>query len=161
MASIPAQPPAAQTRSPAPAGERPGGYLLAVAAAVAAVLGTISAVNFYMDPLWYFSGNPLPGGVNYVLDERTTKPTRLARLADKPDCLLFGTSSGSLMNHANQVAQARCFNLAISKGHSDEFVKLADWADAMGIRPRTVIFELDAVSMMHTVSLKALPEFVV
>jgi hypothetical protein len=137
-----------------------GRYLLLLFGTVLAVLGSMVLISMIVDPLWYFSGNTLTGK-NFVLDERTSKPTRLARLARKPDCLLFGTSSGSLMNDADRIAGGNCYNLAISKGHADEFIAFADWAKSQGIHPRTVIFEIDAISLMATKPSVTLPDFVV
>ena len=137
-----------------------GRYLVILFGVVLATLGTMLVINLVVDPLWYFKGNRL-SGMNFVLDERTSKPTRLARLKTKPDCLLFGTSSGSLMNDADRIAGGNCFNLAISKGHSDEFVSFANWAKSQDINPRTVIFEVDAISLMATRPSALLPDFVV
>lgn len=163
MASTPASPapaaPADPRHPPLPADLPAGRYLAIAAGAVAAALGSMLAVNLVADPLWYFSGSTLTGK-NFVLDERYSKPTRLDRLADKPACLLFGTSSGSLMNEARDIAGTPCFNLAFSRGHADEFAHVADWAAARGFQPQTVVLEIDAVSLMHNAPTAYMPEFV-
>ena len=159
MASTPA--PAAAAASPAPADtDLPAGrYLAITAGAVALALGSMLAINLVADPQWYFGGSVLTGK-NFVLDERASKPTRLDRLGTRPGCLLFGTSSGSLMNEARAIAGTPCFNLAFSRGHADEFSHVADWAAARGFQPRTVVLEIDAVSLMHNAPTSYMPEFV-
>ncbi len=159
MASTTASAIPAAPQDKAASGESAGRYLAVAAGAAAAALGSMMAINLVADPLWYFGGSTLTGK-NFVLDERASKPTRLDRLDYKPDCLLFGTSSGSLMNEAQQIAGTRCFNLAFSRGHADEFQHVAEWAAARGFKPRTVVLEIDAVSLMHNAPTSYMPEFV-
>lgn len=160
MASTPA-PAAASGSAPdqTPQDLPAGRYLAITAGAIAAALGTMLAINLVADPQWYFGGSVLTGK-NFVLDERASKPTRLDRLDYKPACLLFGTSSGSLMNEARDIAGTPCFNLAFSRGHADEFQHVAEWAAARGFKPDTVVLEIDAVSLMPNAPTSYMPEFV-
>ena len=71
-------------------------YLGWLAATAGLIVAACFVVNCLVDPLWYLKGNVLTG-VNYPFNERLATVIRfLPRLGDY-DCVIFGTSRGSLL----------------------------------------------------------------
>lgn len=122
-------------------------YLRWTAATALLLLAIVFAVNAVIDPLWHFRGNLLTG-VNPHFNERQSKINLLRRHATDYDCVIFGSSRGTLMP-GDAFAPHRCFNLAFASGQVEEFIAYADYLATIGVRPRLVVVGVDGFNFMR------------
>ncbi len=143
-----------------PQGERPRHvrYLLAAAATLLVLAGSVLTVNVLVDPLWFGAGNKLTGK-NFAFNERHAKLNLFWQDPDRYDCLILGSSRTTLLD-ARQISQATCFNFSFSGGLVGEFVALGRYLARAGIRPRLVITGVDAMSFQRQARMEDLPDFV-
>ena len=71
-------------------------YLGWLAATAGLIVAACFVVNCLVDPLWYLKGNVLTG-VNYPFNERLATVIRFLPRLKEYDCVIFGTSRGSLL----------------------------------------------------------------
>jgi hypothetical protein len=133
-------------------------YLSAAAAVfILSCLG-VFALNAMVDPLWYLGGNVLAPR-NFIFDERLAKTNLL--LADGPktyDCVLFGNSRTILMD-VSRMQGYNCFNYSFSGGRVKEYVAFAKYAKHIGLNPRLVIVNSDALNFSDDGG-EGIPDFV-
>ena len=109
-------------------------YLGWLAVTVGLIVGACFVFNCLVDPLWYLKGNVLTG-VNYPFNERLATVIRfLPRLGDY-DCVIFGTSRGSLLPE-EKIDGYRCYNLSVSDGQASEYLLYAKYLREHGFAPR-------------------------
>ena len=74
------------------------------------LLGSVAAINWAIDPLWYGNGNIL-NGKNFTFNERITKTNLFLRTNEKVnyDCIILGSSRVTALRPSNFVNQ-QCFN---------------------------------------------------
>jgi hypothetical protein len=133
-------------------------YVAVVFATGAAILASMLAVNLLVDPLWYLNGNVLTG-MNFQYNERHSKAYRFLRDPDRYDCLIFGSSTGSLLNE-NKINGYDCFNFSFSHATAKEYVTYARFARRHLKQVRLVIVSADAYSLLDKEIADRSPGFV-
>ena len=124
-----------------------GRYLVGLLATVAAIAGAVLTVNLLVDPLWYLHGNVI-SGMNYQYNERHSKAFRFMKDPDQYDCIILGSSTGSLLNE-NKIAGYNCFNFSFSHGNISEYVSYAKFARRFTRNIRLVIVSVDAYNLLN------------
>lgn len=120
-----------------------GNYLQIYSIVSSAIILSIGAINYTIDPLWYGKGNQL-NGINITFNERLTKTNLyLNNGKKKHDCLIFGSSRTTLLN-TYSLKKNNCFNYAFSAGTIEEFVKYAEYVKERGANPKKVYIGVDA-----------------
>jgi len=122
-------------------------YMALTALSAAAVCAIAFAVNAVVDPLWHFGGNRF-SGVNPHFNERLSKINLLKRRMADYDCVIFGSSRGTLMP-GDAFAPHRCFNLSFASGQIEEFVAYADYLRHLGMRPKLVVVGVDGFNFLR------------
>jgi hypothetical protein len=122
-------------------------YLRWCALSALLVCAVAFAINAVVDPLWHFAGN-LVTGVNPHFNERQSKINLLRRHAGDYDCVIFGSSRGTLMP-GDAFAPHRCFNLAFASGQIEEFNAYADYLKHIGVHPSLVVVGVDGFNFMR------------
>ncbi|NJL10693.1 MAG: hypothetical protein HC908_12365, partial [Calothrix sp. SM1_7_51] len=93
-------------------------------AVVTLLIGSVSAVNWLVDPLWYGAGNRLTGK-NFAFNERVSKTNLFLRNKHKNyDCLILGSSRVIALNASNFQGKT-CFNYSIKGGEVPDFIGVA------------------------------------
>lgn len=122
-------------------------YLVWTATAAVLVCGLAFAFNALVDPLWHFGGNRLTGE-NPHFNERLSKVNLLRRDPAHYDCIIFGSSRGTLMP-GDAFAPYRCFNLSFASGQIEEFIAYADYLAVLGVQPKLVVVGVDGFNFMR------------
>lgn len=134
-------------------------YVITVFATVILIASTVFAINVLVDPLWYFKGNVI-SGVNYQYNERHSKAYLLLKHPKNYDCLIFGSSTGSLINE-NKIAGHQCFNFSFSYGNAREFATYAQFARRHLKNVRLVVVSVDPYTLIDRELEDRSPPFVV
>lgn len=134
-------------------------YTLLLGAVTAAVALATIGLNSLVDPLWFGKGNRLTGE-NYIFNERIAKLNLLLQDPEAYDCLIFGSSRVTLLDHT-QVKGYRCFNLSFSAGKIADFLAYARYLADRGLRPELVIVGIDDFNFLrHAEDPMQVPDFV-
>lgn len=134
-------------------------YLIQVAVIVATACAPVLVFNIIIDPLWHFGGNQLTG-VNYSIDERTSKINLFLKNQNKYNCIIFGSSRTTLLQ-ARDLDNWRCFNLAFSSGKIEEFIAFAHYLRALDFSPELVVIGIDGFNFISDKADKPdIPEFI-
>jgi hypothetical protein len=113
------------------------------------LLGTVAAINWSIDPLWYSHGNILTGK-NFAFNERITKTNLFLRTKDKEkyDCIIFG-SSRVIALRASEFTGNNSFNYALKGGEIPDFVSYANFIQEQGINPKIVYIGVDGLNFVE------------
>lgn len=113
------------------------------------LLGTVAAINWSIDPLWYSHGNILTGK-NFAFNERITKTNLFLRTKDKEkyDCVILG-SSRVIALRASEFTGNNCFNYALKGGEIPDFVNYAKFLQEQGINPKIVYIGVDGLNFVE------------
>jgi hypothetical protein len=131
------------------------GWLVATAGLIVAACFVF---NCLVDPLWYLRGNVLTG-VNYPFNERLATVIRfLPRLGDY-DCVIFGTSRGSLLPE-EKIDGYRCYNLSVSDGQASEYLLYAKYLKEHGFAPRLIIVDVKRAEFIGPEQAVEVPDFI-
>lgn len=134
------------------------GYLAALAATIVVCAIAVFAVNFAVDPMWYFGGNKI-GSVNYAFNERLSKANLFLAEKEKYDCVIFGDSRVTLLPQ-DEIDGHRCFNFAFSAGKAEEAVAYARYLANRGFKPDLVIIGVPAAAFRERIGGTDIPSFV-
>lgn len=106
------------------------------------LLSMIGAINYIVDPLWYYQGNKITK-VNMIYDEKLTKTNLyLTTQNHNYDCFIFGSSRTTLLS-SNSLSKNKCFNYSFSGGLIEEFVKYAEFIKKKGANPKKIYLGID------------------
>jgi hypothetical protein len=131
------------------------GWLMATAGLI---VGACFVFNCLVDPLWYLKGNLLTG-VNYPFNERLATVIRfLPRLGDY-DCVIFGTSRGSLLPE-EKIDGYRCYNLSVSDGQASEYLLYAKYLREHRFAPRLIIVDVKRAEFIGPEQTVEVPDFI-
>jgi hypothetical protein len=134
-------------------------YMAWAAFSAAALCAASFAINAVVDPLWHFGGNRVTG-INPHFNERLSKINLLQRRIADYDCVIFGSSRGTLMP-GDAFAPQRCFNLSFASGQIEEFVAYADYLHHLGMRPKLVVVGVDGFNFLReNRDAPSIPDFV-
>jgi hypothetical protein len=133
-------------------------YLFGVSSTVLFITGAVLAMNLLVDPLWYLGGNVLTG-MNFQYNERHSKAYRFLRDPGRYDCVIFGSSTGSLLNE-NKIDGHRCFNFSFSYATAKEYVTYARFVRRHLANVRMVVVSVDAYSLLDNEPVDRSPAFV-
>jgi hypothetical protein len=121
-------------------------YFLFAGLTMLGVCSSVLAVNFLVDPLWYYDGNRI-SDKNFIYNERYSKAIRFSRSKQHYDCLVFGSSTATLLNE-RKIEGYRCYNFAVSGGNLRDASHLLQFAKAH-IKPlRLVVVGLDPANLL-------------
>jgi hypothetical protein len=134
------------------------GYFAALVATVIACAAAVFAVNFAVDPMWYFGGNKV-GTINYAFNERLSKVNLFLARQDQYDCVIFGDSRVTLLPE-QRIEGYRCFNFAFSAGKAEEAVAYARYIADRGFRPKLVIMGVAAAAFRDKIGGTNIPAFI-
>ncbi|WP_019504772.1 hypothetical protein [Pleurocapsa sp. PCC 7319] len=112
------------------------------------LLGSVTAINWAIDPLWYSHGNILTGK-NFAFNERITKTNLFLRTKDKSnyDCIILGSSRAIALRVSN-FPDSKCFNYALKGAEIPDFVNYADFLQAQGLKPKIVYIGVDGLNFV-------------
>ena len=99
-------------------------------------------------------------GVNYQYNERHSKAYLFLKQPEAYDCLIFGSSTGSLINE-KKIAGHRCFNFSFSHGNAKEFVTYARFVKRYLDAVRLVVISVDPYALIDREPDDQSPDFVV
>ena len=113
------------------------------------LLGSVAAINWTIDPLWYRYGNILTGK-NFAFNERISKTNLFLRTKDEADynCIILG-SSRVIALRASNFERDRCFNYALKGGEIPDFVNYAESLKKEGIDPEIVYIGVDGLNFVE------------
>jgi hypothetical protein len=134
-------------------------YLSAFAGFVLLGLTPVVGLNLLVDPLWYFSGTRI-GTYNYWLNDRTSKINLIRQNLHAYDCLIFGSSVGTLLD-PTKIGGYKCFNAAFSAATAEELLVYAHYLKKLGVSPKLVIVQVDPADLgTPRPSTLEMPEFI-
>lgn len=112
------------------------------------LLGSVTAINWVIDPLWYSHGNILTGK-NFAFNERITKTNLFLRTKDKSnyDCIILGSSRVIALRVSN-FPNSQCFNYALKGAEIPDFVNYANFLRAQGLKPKVVYIGVDGLNFV-------------
>lgn len=117
-------------------------YLTTMVLLVAAILGGMGALNYLVDPLWFFGGNKLAPR-NFSWDERIARLARFSASGRDYDCYIFGASRVGMMRE-QAVKGHRCFMISFENGSPRELIAYAQYIKRHAKRePALVIVGVD------------------
>lgn len=112
------------------------------------LVGSVSAVNWLVDPLWYSAGNRLTGK-NFAFNERVSKTNLFLRTKHKNyDCLILGSSRVIALNVSNFKLK-NCFNYSIKGGEIPDFLSIAKFVKEQGFSPKIVYVGVDEFNFVQ------------
>ncbi len=116
---------------------------------VSLLLGSVAAINWLIDPLWYSHGNILTGK-NFTFNERITKTNLFLRTKDEInyDCVILGSSRVIALRPSN-FAENKCFNYALKGGEIPDFVNYANFLKNQGLDPKIVYIGVDGLNFVE------------
>lgn len=94
-------------------------YIVIVALTVAVLTGGVLAINFVVDPLWFYQGNRL-AEYNHHYNERYSKLNVFLQDPLKYDCVILGSSTATLLD-AKKISGYTCHNISFSRAHLQEY----------------------------------------
>jgi hypothetical protein len=107
------------TQEQAPKTRTHSRYLVIVALTIAVLTGGVLAVNFIVDPLWFYQGNRL-ADYNHHFNERYSKLNVFLQDPEKYDCLILGSSTATLLN-GKKIDGYTCHNVSFSRARLKEY----------------------------------------
>ena len=112
-------------------------------------LGSVVAINWMIDPLWYRHGNILTGK-NFTFNERITKTNLFLRTKDEANynCIILGSSRVTALRASN-FERDRCFNYALKGGEIPDFVNYAESLKKEGVDPEIVYIGVDGLNFVE------------
>jgi len=114
-------------------------YLYLFAGLLLTALGSVAAINCYVDPLWLFGHSNRHNNVQTGFDERQQKSNRL-HFGDTPyDALLLGSSRSTYINQ-NDFTGLRVFNYAVSGMRPEEYAPYIAYAELQRGQPFATVF---------------------
>lgn len=113
------------------------------------LLGSVAAINWAIDPLWYSHGNILTGK-NFAFNERITKTNLFLRTKDQANynCIILGSSRVTALRTSN-FTENKCFNYALKGGEIPDFVNYAESLKNEGINPEIVYIGVDGLNFVE------------
>lgn len=113
------------------------------------LLGSVAAINWAIDPLWYRHGNILTGK-NFTFNERITKTNLFLRTNEeaKYDCIILGSSRVTALRTSN-FTKDKCFNYALKGGEIPDFVNYAESLKNEGLDPEIVYIGVDGLNFVE------------
>ena len=113
------------------------------------LLGSVVAINWAIDPLWYRHGNILTGK-NFTFNERITKTNLFLRTKDKANynCIILGSSRVTALRASN-FERDRCFNYALKGGEIPDFINYAESLKKEGVDPEIVYIGVDGLNFVE------------
>lgn len=94
-------------------------YLAVIALTISVLTGSVLAVNFVVDPLWFDKGNRLASH-NHHYNERYSKLNVFLQDPKKYDCIILGSSTATLLN-GGKIDGYTCHNMSFSRAHLQEY----------------------------------------
>jgi hypothetical protein len=122
-------------------------YLVALGLTIVSLGGAILAINCVVDPLWFFQGNRL-AGYNFHYNERYSKINVFLKDPKRYDCIILGSSTGTLMN-PKKIAGYTCVNISFSKGNLKEYVDFLRFVNHFTDKLQLVIVALDGYHLIE------------
>ena len=115
----------------------------------ALMLGSVAAINWAIDPLWYNKGNVLTGK-NFPFNERITKTNLFLRTKEQAnyDCIILGSSRVTALK-ASEFTDKTCFNYAFKGGEINDFVNYANFLQEEGVDPEIVYVGVDGLNFVE------------
>ena len=113
------------------------------------LLGSVAAINWAVDPLWYSHGNILTGK-NFTFNERITKTNLFLRTKEQADydCIILGSSRVTALK-ASEFTDSTCFNYALKGGEIYDFVNYANFLENEGVDPKIVYVGVDGLNFVE------------
>ncbi|MGD1920717.1 MAG: hypothetical protein ACFCAD_18640 [Pleurocapsa sp.] len=113
------------------------------------LLGSVAAINWAIDPLWYRHGNILTGK-NFTFNERITKTNLFLRTKDRANynCIILGSSRVTALRTSN-FTEDNCFNYALKGGEIPDFVNYAESLKNEGVDPEIVYIGVDGLNFVE------------
>lgn len=113
------------------------------------ILGSVAAINWLVDPLWYSHGNILTGR-NFAFNERITKTNLFLRTKEQADydCIILGSSRATALK-ASEFTDNNCFNFALKGGKVSDFINYATFLQEEGIDPNVVYLGVDGLNFVE------------
>ena len=113
------------------------------------LVGSVAAINWAIDPLWYSHGNILTGQ-NFAFNERITKTNLFLRTKDKEkyDCIILGSSRVTALR-SSEFTDNNCFNYALKGAEIPDFVNYANFLQEQGIDPKIVYVGVDGLNFVE------------
>ena len=133
-------------------------YLGWLVATTVLIVAACFVVNCLVDPLWYLKGNVLTG-VNYPFNERLATVIRFLPRLKNYDCVIFGTSRGSLLPE-EKIEGYHCYNLSVSDGQASEYLLYAKYLRERGFAPRLIIVDLKRAEFIGPQQAVEVPDFI-
>ena len=133
-------------------------YLGWLVATTVLIVAACFVVNCLVDPLWYLKGNVLTG-VNYPFNERLATVIRFLPRLKNYDCVIFGTSRGSLLPE-EKIEGYHCYNLSVSDGQASEYLLYAKYLREHGFAPRLVIVDVKRAEFIGPEQAVEVPNFI-
>src|SRR6516164_2465867 len=133
-------------------------YLGWLVATTVLIVAACFVVNCLVDPLWYLKGNVLTG-VNYPFNERLATVIRFLPRLKNYDCVIFGTSRGSLLPE-EKIEGYHCYNLSVSDGQASEYLLYAKYLREHGFAPRLIIVDVKRAEFIGPQQAVEVPDFI-
>lgn len=113
------------------------------------LLGSVAAINWAIDPLWYSHGNILTGQ-NFAFNERISKINLFLRTKDREnyDCIILGSSRVTNLR-TSEFTSNNCFNYALKGAEIPDFVNYANFLQEQGIDPKVVYVGVDGLNFVE------------
>lgn len=113
------------------------------------LVGSVAAINWAIDPLWYSHGNILTGK-NFAFNERITKTNLFLRTKDLADydCIILGSSRVTALR-VSEFTDSNCFNYALKGGEIPDFVNYANFIKDEGVEPKIVYVGVDGLNFVE------------
>ena len=113
------------------------------------LLGSVAAINWLVDPLWYSHGNILTGK-NFAFNERITKTNLFLRQSREEsfDCIILGSSRVTTMR-VSEFSEHNCFNYALKGAEIPDFVSYANSLQERGVDPKIVYIGIDGFNFVE------------
>ena len=113
------------------------------------LLGSVAAINWSIDPLWYSHGNILTGK-NFAFNERITKTNLFLRTneQDSYDCIILGSSRVTTLR-ASELENYNCFNYALKGAEIPDFVSYANFLQEQNVKPEVVYIGIDGFNFVE------------
>ena len=135
----------------------PASYLRTLLLVLGLLIGLCFGLNLLVDPLWHFSGNRLTGQ-NMGFNERLSKLNRAARIVADKNCVIYGSSRGTLLDE-NFIDAYDCLNIAVSQGLAEEFPLIARFLKGHGLQAQLLIINADDLSFFSPPGAMTAPAF--
>lgn len=134
-------------------------YMTTIALVVVAVLGAMGAINYLVDPLWFFGGNKLQPR-NFSWNERIARLALFTESDRDFDCYIFGASRVGMMNQ-HAFRGHRCFMVSFENASPRELLAYARYMKQRARRePSLVVVGVDDFNFIDQEDANNLPDVV-